>query len=136
MADAEGCDGAARQGQAGGHVGPACPRDSGDMQLGQRQQELELCSAMAATALGASDSAREGVNEEVGSGSAREGGEGRSGARLWRSRALGSAWRRARMHVSHGRARSGAWLPRRHFAEHVARVAVLDLEAVRGMLAC
>ena len=29
-----------------------------------------------------------------------------------------------------------AWLPRRHFVEHVARVAVLDLEAIIGMLAC
>ena len=37
----------------------------------QRQHELELRSAMAATALGAT-------------GSAREGGEGRSGTRLWR----------------------------------------------------
>ena len=91
---------------------------------------------MAATALGASDSAREGVNEEVGSGSAREGGKGRSGVRLWRSRALGSVWRRAWTRVSHGGACSGAWLPQRHFVEHVARVAVLDLEAVIGMLAC
>ena len=39
----------------------------------QRQHELELRSAMAATALGAS-------------GNAREGGKGRSGARLWRSK--------------------------------------------------
>ena len=54
-------------------MGPARPHDSGGTQLGQRQHELELRSAMAATALGAS-------------GSAREGGEGRSGARLWRSK--------------------------------------------------
>ena len=80
--------------------------------------------------------AERGGDNEKEEENGEEGGEGRSGAQLWRSRALGSAWRRAWTRVSHGGARSGAWLPRRHFVEHVVRVVVLDLEAVIGMLAC
>ena len=45
-------------------------------------------------------------------------------------------WHRARTRVGHGGALCGAWLTRRRFVEHVVRVAVLDLEAVIGMLAC
>jgi len=117
MADAEGCDGAARQGHAGGHEGPARPHDSGGTQLGQRQHELELRSAMAATALGASGSAREGVNEGVGSGNAREGGEGRSGARLWRSKSATEGRARGQRRAAMVEASS------RMAATHGARVA-------------
>ena len=83
----------------------------------QRQHELELRSAMAATALGASDSAREGVNEEVGSGSAREGGEGRSGTRLWRSKSATGGRARGQRRASMVEASS------RMAATHGARVA-------------
>ena len=58
-------------------------REAEGQQQRWQQRQLELGRpAMAATTLGASGSAREGVE----SGSAREGGEGRSGARLWRSK--------------------------------------------------
>ena len=57
---------------------------------------------------------------------------GASGAQLWRNRDAG-----ARMHAAaklgNGGARSGAWPPRSHFIEYVARVAVPDLESVFGI---
>ena len=70
----------------------------------QRQHELELHSAMAATTLGAS-------------GSEREGGEGRSGARLWRSKSATGGRARGQRRAAMVEASS------RMAATHGARVA-------------
>ena len=59
-----------------------------------------------------------------------------TGARFWSSRARGGAWHGGWTRVGHVGALCGAWLPRRPFVKHVVRVAVLDLEAVIGMLVC
>ena len=56
-----------------------------------------------------------------------------SGARLWSSRARGGAWHGGWTRVGHGGGALGAWLPRCHSVEHVARAMEPDLESVFGI---
>ena len=56
-----------------------------------------------------------------------------TGARFWSSRARGGVWHAGWTRVGHVGARSGAWLPRCHFVEHVVRAMEPDLESVFGI---